>query len=201
MAALFCGLVNRPLSFRVLLRMAKKKSKKPSWIDIKKSIGNIEHSQLISLVKDLYELSKENGTFLHARFSDRDSSLRQYKKVILHSLYQDVMDEEDDFEFERANKAINDYANATRDDEGIADLMIYYVECGNKFTLDYGDIHEIFYDALIDMYQKAIEKVRKMPKMKQESFQKRLRKIMESAHGIGWGYYDGLCDLYYQAFE
>lgn len=56
--------------------------------------------------------------------------------------------------------------------------MIHYVECGNKFTLDYGDINEFFYDALIEMYEKAIKNVRKMPKKKQEPFRKRLEKIM-----------------------
>jgi len=79
--------------------------------------------------------------------------------------------------------------------------LIYYVECGNKFTLDYGDINELFYDALIEMYGKAIEKVRKMPKKNQEPFRKRLEKIMKSADGIGWGYHDDLCHLYYESFQ
>ena len=79
--------------------------------------------------------------------------------------------------------------------------MIYYVECGNKFTLDYGDINESFYDALVEMYKKAIKSVRKMPKGKQDRFRERLEKIMKSADGIGWGYYDDLCHFYYEAFE
>ena len=79
--------------------------------------------------------------------------------------------------------------------------MIYYVECGNKFTLDYGDINEAFYDALIEMYQKAIKTVMKLPKSKQAPLRKRLKNIMDSADGIGWGYYDDLCHFYHEAFE
>ena len=79
--------------------------------------------------------------------------------------------------------------------------MIYYVECGNKFTLDYGDINEAFYDSLIEMYEKAVKAVCKLPKNKKEFFRKRLEKIMISADGIGWGYYDDLCHFYYEAFE
>ena len=111
------------------------------------------------------------------------------------------MEEEDAFDFDRADKAIEDYAKATGNNEGIAELMIYYVECGNKFTLDYGDINENFYDSLIEMYKKAVNLVYKIPKMKQEPFRKRLKKLLESADGIGWGYHDGLCDLYYEVFE
>lgn len=181
--------------------MKKEKSKKKSWIDVKKSIKGFERSQLIDLVKDLYQLSVENKTFLHARFLDGYNSLQGYKKIISNSLYPNVMEDDDDFHFDRADKAIEDYAKATRNNESTADLMIYYVECGNKFTLDYGDINENFYDSLIEMYEKAVNSVHKMPKMKQEPFQKRLKKIMESADGIGWGYHDGLCDLYYEVFE
>ena len=79
--------------------------------------------------------------------------------------------------------------------------MIYYVECGNKFTLDYGDINERYYDELVEMYRRAIKSVRELPKSKQATFRKRLEKIMNSADGIGWGYYDDLCHFYHETFE
>ena len=111
------------------------------------------------------------------------------------------MSENDFFDFDKAEKAIKDFAKATGNDESTLDLMIYFVECGNQFTLDYGDINEIFYDTLIAMYEKAIEYVLKMPQRKQLPFRERLEKIMESAEGIGWGYHDDLCHYYYEAFK
>jgi hypothetical protein len=51
------------------------------------------------------------------------------------------------------------------------------------------------------MYEKAIKAVLRLPKSKQAPLRKRLKNIMESANGIGWGYYDGLCHFYYEAFE
>ena len=181
--------------------MTKEKSKKSTWVDVKRSIKSFEASQLIELVKDLYQLSDENKMFLHARFSDGSASLNKYKKMILDSLYPDIMHKNNVFNFDKANKVIEGFARATSSNESTADLMIYYVECGNKFTLDYGDINENFYEALIEMYKRAIKSVRKMPKNEQEPFRKRLEKIMTSADGIGWGYYDDLCHFYYEAFE
>jgi len=161
----------------------------------------MEVSKLIGLVKELYQLSDENKNFLHSRFNGGTASLKKYRKIILDSLYHDVLDDSDNFNFEKAEKSINTYAKATDDNEGVADLMIYYVECGNKFTVDYGDINETFYEALIEMYAKAIKSVCKISKKKRESYRKRLEKIMKSADGIGWGYYDDLCHFYYEAFE
>ena len=156
---------------------------------------------MIGLVKELYQLSDENKNYLHTRFDGATASLETYKKIISDCLYHDVLDDDDSFDFDKADKAIKTYAKAANDNEGTADLMIYYVECGNRFTLDYGDINEPFYDALIEMYEKAIETVLKLPKSKQTPLRKRLKDIMESADGIGWGYYDALGDLYYEAFE
>ena len=37
--------------------------------------------------------------------------------------------------------------------------MVFFVECGNNFTLSYGDIDDDFYDSLLLMYEKAIQNV------------------------------------------
>ena len=89
---------------------------------------------------------------------------------------------------------------AVRDARGELDLMIHFVECGNRFTLEYGDIHEAFYHALVHMYVRAAKVTKDLPLPERQSFQDRLRKLTESSDGIGWGYHDGLCDAYYSAF-
>jgi len=78
--------------------------------------------------------------------------------------------------------------------------MIYLVECGNQFTLEYGDISGPFYDALLSMYAKAVEGVAGLRESDAEPFRKKLWELTKSSDGIGWGYHDGLCDEYYSAF-
>jgi hypothetical protein len=78
--------------------------------------------------------------------------------------------------------------------------MTYFVECGNKFTVEFGDRNEAFYGALLRMYHRAITKVLTLPDEEQREFRERLRTIMITSDGIGWGYHDGLCDQYYEAF-
>ncbi len=177
------------------------KIKKPCWGDIEQPVKRFEKEQLINLVRDLYRLSSENKDFFHTRFSATgEDPLPRYKKIIKESVHP-YLEEHGIIDIGKAIDAINRYTKAVDDPIGEAELRIYFVECGNNFTLSYGDIDEDFYDAMLDMYEAAIETVLETPPDKQKDFQGRLNKIMNSASYIGWGYGDGLADLYYEVFS
>lgn len=86
------------------------------------------------------------------------------------------------------------------DPYGEGELRIFYAECGNNLTLSYGDIDEDFYNAILEMYEYAIETVLELPPEERHDFKTRLYDIMASADGIDWGYYDGLYKLHHEAF-
>lgn len=53
----------------------------PSWSDVKVKLADFGRTGLIGLVQDLYTASKDNQTFLHARFGlgdDMDELLAEY---------------------------------------------------------------------------------------------------------------------------
>ncbi|MCP4110662.1 MAG: hypothetical protein GY749_34920 [Desulfobacteraceae bacterium] len=175
------------------------KKKKSYWNDIEKKLNKYEKKQLIDLLSDLYQLSSTNKIFLNTRFSAGDDPLVSYKRIIQKAIHPYLEDNEP-LEMEIADDAIRQYCKATDNPIGEAELRIFYMESGNNFTLSYGDIDEDFYESLLEMYEYAIETVLKLSVQEQNTFRARLHKIMKSASGIGWGYYDGLCDLYYKAF-
>jgi len=179
--------------------MPRKKTRDSFWSDVKESIASLGTRELIKLIADLYQLSKGNREFLHARFSIGDDPIAPYKKIINECMYPDMMRNKP-IRISRAKQAISDYAKAVGDAKGEAELMTYFVECGNNFTVEFGDMDEGFYDALIRMYTRAINKVLSLSDEHLHEFRKRLREIMVSSDGIGWGYHDGLCDEYYEAF-
>ena len=78
----------------------------------------------------------------------------------------------------KAKKAISDYSKAVGDPADEAELMTFFVECGNSFTVNYGDIDEAFYDALNRIYRRTIDKVLTLPKERQDEFRARLEVIM-----------------------
>jgi hypothetical protein len=179
--------------------MKSKKKQTSSWPDVKTAIASLHQPALLGLISDMYHLSKDNKDFLHTRFSIGEDTLAPYKKIINECMYPDILNEP--IRIHRAKRAISDYAKAIRDAKGEAELLTYFVECGHKFTLDYGDIDEDFYDTLVEVYSEAIKKVLALSEHEQGDFKKRLKKIMLSSKGIGWGYHDGLCGEYYEAFQ
>lgn len=179
--------------------MAKKKTNKTKWSDVKPSVAGLDAKGLVALVADLYALSKDNRDFLHARFDPGADPLAPYKAIIDECMYPNVMRNKP-IQIAEAKKAISSYSKAAGTPLGEAELMTFFAECGNQFTVDYGDIDEGFYDALIRMFGRAVHRVLELPEPEQEAFRQRLEAIVESSSGIGWGYHDGLCDEYYGAF-
>lgn len=179
--------------------MAKREPSSPTWSDVKAAVVNLDHKHLVKLVTDLYRLSKENQAFLHARFAPGDDPLGPYKKTINECMYPDVYSNKP-IQISKAKTTISSYSKAVGDPLGEAELMTFFVECGNSLTVDFGDIDEGFYEALNRMYRRAIEKVLSLPTEQQGEFKDRLEAIMTSSSGIGWGYHDTLSEDYYEAF-
>jgi hypothetical protein len=180
-------------------RIKNKKKQLPSWPDVKTVLARLNQTDLLDLISDLYHLSNNNQDFLHARLTIGDDIVAPYKKIIEECMYPDILN--GPVRIHRAIRAISDFSKAICDAKDKAELLTYFVECGNKFTLDYGDIDEDFYDSLMEVYGQAINKVLTLPDHEQGNFKKRLKKIMISSNGIGWGYHDSLCDDYYEAFQ
>jgi hypothetical protein len=130
--------------------------KSASWQEIRRMLTAKSHEELLQLISDLYALRPEVQDFLHARFLPAKKPLAPYKKTIQTALYPDVVHGED-LDLARGRKAISDYKKATNDPLGTLDLMVYYVECGTRFTVEYGEIDEEFYESLDAMFTQAVK--------------------------------------------
>jgi hypothetical protein len=158
----------------------------------------MDRSDLVGLIGDLYKLSPANRDFLEARFVKEASTLDAYKKIVFECLWPQR--DGDRFRFREARKAISDYKKASGDEAGEIDLMLHYVETGNAFTCEFGDIDELFYDSVLSMCQKAAQKIRRLSLRKREGYRERMRHLVESSDGIGWGYHDELSEIFCETF-
>jgi hypothetical protein len=57
--------------------MLSKKPKKSAWMDVREIIERFDRDELVQLVKELYQLSEDNRTFLHVRCSEAGDSLTE----------------------------------------------------------------------------------------------------------------------------
>jgi len=170
-----------------------------SWKDVKQILSNKSHDELLKLISDFYSLSKENKNFIHVRFSVTEDPLKPYKDIIEESIYPDVYKNKP-IKLSIGRKAISDYKKAIGSPLGVLELMVFYIECGNQLTVDYGDIDEQFYSSLESMFDKVVQILKTSNQDTIDMFIPRLKTIVNKANGIGWGYYDYISDVLEEAF-
>lgn len=171
-------------------------NKQPSWRDIKPVLAEFTFTQLRGLLKDLYNFTPENKTFFHARFLNKtiqDDYLRPYKDRIRKAVCPKEPWKQDQ-KLAAGRKAVSEFKKANGDLRDTLTLMLYYVECGNDFTLEFGDIDEPFYDSMNSMFSNIIKMlIREKDKALAEEFMPKLMSEFQRVDGqIGWGYPDVL---------
>ena len=90
-----------------------------------------------------------------------------------------------------AARPADDYRQATGDILGTLDLMLAFVETGTRFTREFGDIDEPFYEGLELMFDDFRELLLVHPDLYEEAdLAQRLQDLSMVAGWLGWGYGD-----------
>ena len=166
------------------------------WSAVKNALPGKEPKELLALIKDLYSLNQENKTFIQTKYS-LINPIDTYKDIIDEGL---SLDYKKPINLAKSKKAITQYRKAIGDPAGLLELMVYYVECGNDLTVEYGDIDEKFYYSLESMFQKALQALTKFDEETTKEYLPRLQEIVDKAENIGWGYYDSISFLLFDYF-
>lgn len=171
--------------------MKKSNQKKPTWIDLKRQLADLDRPALLGLIQDLYAASRNNQAFLHTRFDLGEDVLKPYKTIIDRWVCPDVIHNQD-ISISKAKKAISDYKKAIGRPEGLAELTVFFCEsCMN--LLDYcGMDDEGYFDALVRMFERALKAIAPLEPDQQISFVERLERIRREGHNWGWGVGDDM---------
>ena len=172
--------------------------KNPTWKDVKQVLADMGAPQLRGLLQDLYGFSAENKAFFHSRFlssQGQDDHLEAYKVRIRKAICpKDPWKQ--DVQLSAGRKAISEFKKANGNLSDLLSLMLYYVRCGNDFTLEFGDIEESFYDSMESMFSLLVQT---LIKQKDETlasyFLPHLEAEFQRVKWVGWGYGDGLKEL------
>ncbi len=141
------------------------------------------------IVQDYYQ--SKSGT------NENGEMLEKYKSLVTHEFFP--ARGHGKARLSIAKKAVTDFKKISPSKTALIDLMLHYVEMGVRFTNEYGDIDEPFYNSMEGMYDKVL-KLLLQEGIKQE-FQQRCRRIVTDTDGIGWGFHDVLADMYQETFE
>lgn len=172
-----------------------------SWTAIRQKLASCSERDLLGIISELYELSRENKNFLEVRFLQDASALDRYKSHIKRYLApHEPWKPSQQISIREAKKAISDYKKASSNAINLIDLMVYYVECGTDFSCEFGDMDETYYASLESMFDKAVTLMKKQDPYEVEDFIRRLESVIQNAKSFGWGYYDTISVILEEAY-
>jgi hypothetical protein len=156
--------------------------------DIKKELKKLDKDKLIDLVADLYKKNKSVKEFFDFYVNPNERELfEKYRDKVFEAFYPK---RGFNYKLKDGKQAISDFKKLGPSGDLLADLMLFYVETGVKFTNDFGDINESFYSSMESTYTATLKILRKENLL--DKFSDRARKIVSDTKGIGWGFHDYL---------
>jgi hypothetical protein len=172
--------------------MARKQARsKPTWASVKGKLASLDKLALIGLIQDLYAADKDNQLFLHTRFGLSEDVLKPYKQTLNRWLWPNVLRNQVP-SVANAKKAISGYRMAVGDPAGLAELTVFYCEKAIGFCESVGYQDVGFYNALVRMFEQAIQAAHQLPPDDCEAIMDRLESVRSDSECLGYGVGDDL---------
>jgi hypothetical protein len=164
-----------------------------SWGKLKERLARSTPAELLTILRDLHDLSPENRRFLQARFLSTGADLEHYRQQVRDAIYPATFGRRPT-SIAAAKRAIMLYERATADPVGTLDLRLTFVEEGTAQALDLGVDDERYFDSLASMVTMVLDSYSRLPAETREEFLPRLERLRDVASPLGWGYGDFVRD-------
>ena len=123
--------------------------------ELKKHLRNKTEYELVEEIAKLYKTFPQVKAFYQSSFFNNDEKvLEKYKKIVINEYIASGRSQFPKMRASVARKAISDYKKVSCSNDGIADIMLTFVESGISCTLEYGDISDPFYTSMENMFEK-----------------------------------------------
>ena len=171
--------------------------KKERKLTLKSYLTGFTKEQLIQQLLELNKKFKDVKSYYDFSINPDVSERTEKVKAVILQCFYPLRGYK--LRLKDARKAVNDFKKLSPGEESLLDIMLYYVECGVRFTNEFGDIDEPFYNSVAGMFRQAGALYVHIAKNKE--FHDRAEKVMNDTDGIGWGFHDELADIYYNHFK
>ena len=181
-------------------KTGKNKLSKITQTVLKKYLIQCSNEELMADIFDLFNRLEGVKEYYQLKLAGNEGEaqvLEKYKAIVKKEFFP--ARGFGDARLSVARKAVMDYKKLSSSPEGLADLMLFYVEQGVAYTNEYGDITEAFYSSMESMYEKALQHLVKYHLENQ--FEERCRAVVKNTSGIGWGFHDTLGGMYDEYFD
>lgn len=177
-------------------------AKQMTMTELKKKLRGMEQAELIELISGLYKANGMVKEIMNSRFAGEGYQaevLEAYKQKIKNEFFPKNMRKMPSL---KAAKAYVSDFKKIGPDEMVMDLTLYYVECGTEFTNTFGDMDAQFYIGIAKMFAEFAHELNiNGTKENYETLKNRIRKLVQNASGIGWGFSEAIYEIYADIYK
>lgn len=164
---------------------------------LKEKLRELDRKELEKMICDMYKNYAAAEQFINLALLDDEymkKLMDQYKEK-LHKVFfpKDIL--RSGFSLRQAKNILKMFKSVCQDPIAVADMNLYFAECGAEFTDMYGDVDEEFYDALGDALEAAVDEAEI-----NEDFYRKNRHCFANIEGalqeLGWGMDDFVNEQY-----
>lgn len=150
--------------------------------------------EIIAMVLEMYSARKEAKEYLEFyAMPDEQGKLEEYKNIIREEFYPQRR-REPQTRFSVCRKAVADFKKLKPSADAIAELMVSYMEWATKFTYDYGDMWEQYYNSVEINFDQTINFI--ITNDLWAKYETRLVKCVKWASNSGYGFADYMAEIY-----
>ncbi|MDD3322897.1 MAG: DUF6155 family protein [Paludibacter sp.] len=167
---------------------------------LKKHLQSLTKEQLIEIVLETYDNIKPAKEYFEYYLNPNDKEMYfKFKAIIVNEFYPKGKYAEPKTRFSVAKKAISDYRSLKPSPELLGDLMFTLAEMSCKFTYDYGDMWEQYYNSAYTNFKNALIYLQKNNLL--DNFKLRCLDCVRYASPCGYGFAGDISEIYYEYYE
>jgi len=160
-------------------------------MSLKKYLQQFSKEQLIGQIIELNVKYKEVKAYYEFSLNPNSNKAKEEtKKIIGKCISTDIGAAGPDLKLREARKAITNFKKLSPSESDLADVMLFYAECGIEYTIFFGDIGGSFYDSIVGMFYDACKHIK--ANGIQAQFMPRCKQTADKTATIGWGLHDAL---------
>ena len=170
-----------------------------SKTQLKKHLLSLTKDQVIEQVLELYGNCKPAKEYLEYYLNpDEKKQFEKYKSIIVSEFYPNRNTFNPPLRFSVAKKAITDFRSLKPSPELLAELLVTLPEMACKFTYDYGDISESFYDSAVINFEIALKFLQQNKLL--ADFKLRCKSCVKYAEPCGYGFSEEIGQLFFEYY-
>ena len=180
----------------ILLKGDVKMVKKLTVKSLDKKLHDMSEDELIHLIMNLYisnQFVEQSVNLKILGDTYGNQLLNTYKKKL-----NKIFNSRRGLSLENAQQVLLEFRNVCLNDCGrlYGELALYFAECATEFTMNYGDMNDDFYEALLNAYYDATVAASNNKEL-YEMWKYRLKSILHNLEDVIWQIEDEIYEAYY----